>query len=229
MYLSFGKSVPGKSYMLKNLLTLVICCSLLGCRIEVNVGLGVYDDGDFRFINNTDLTMTFFIKNTLQSGNVFDSDYEIVTVNPQRLSNDVRYRWLKENAVNQIASQDTNSRMIGQSLTASLRDKEDYWVVSWLLNQSNYRLSLFSRRQNDTAGEFQVRIFANQTLQIDLNDPSTASLVAEAGLVTPFYSIAQCDDLTVGDIAVDLCQAGEIGRSYLVIVDANGQVVIARE
>lgn len=228
MSVFFGNFVSSNSQLVRNLLALVLCCCLYGCRIEVNVGLGIYDDADIRFLNNTDLSMTFFIKNEVESGNVFDSKFEIATVNSQRFSDDIRYRWLKENPVNQFASQDTNSRLIGQSLTANIRDNRDYWVVSWLLN-NNYRLSLFERRQNDTEGEFQVRIFANQELQIDLNNQSSTSIFTQVGQVTPYYSIAQCGDLTVGGIAIDLCQTGEIGGSYLVVVDANGLVVVARE
>lgn len=216
------------SYRLYKILLVGLTSSFLfGCRLDINLGL--VDDADFQFVNNTDRTMTFFIKNGSESGNVFDDKFEITSVNVQRISNEIRYRWNENNSRNQIASQDTNSRLIGQSLTRTLRNNRNYWVVSWLLNQSNYRLSLFERQSNDTPDEFQVRIFANRELQITIDSQNNDNTFTQAGEVSPHYSLAQCNDLSVGGIEIDLCQTGEIGRSYLVVVDNNGQVVIGQE
>lgn len=209
---------------------MAVSAGLVGCNVDdVIVGVDIADKAYFKFVNNTNASMTYYINSVRQDNGLFRDEYRTSDVVPQDFSQSHKYVWVKGFSNSRVGVEDTNSGSSRDETRISLRDKRDYWAIAWTLNSGNVQISTFEQETNNVANEFTVRIFANAELDVFIGPSTTKVDTTEIGLVSGFYAVQNCDDLTVGNIAVNLCQSADLGFSYLVVIDQNGDVVVAKE
>lgn len=218
----------------KNLLTLfgagALSIGLIGCNSDdIILGIDIGDKAYFKFVNNTDSSMTYYVNSVRYGDSLFRGEHRSKDVLPQDASESHKYTWVKRGANTRVGVEDTNSASIRDETRILLDDKKDYWAIAWTLSSNNVEISAFKQETNNVANEFNVRIFANAELEIFIGSSTAKVDTTEIGIVTGFYAVQNCDDLKVANIPVNLCQSADLGFSYLVVVDQNGQLVVTKE
>jgi len=184
------------------------------------------NDANISYINALNEQATFYVKESTDSGSVYDSKYKTVTLMPGDFSDEIKHKWFGL-VMSNFAVEDTNTRDEQKSFNEMLRDNRDYWVIAWLKN-NDYKLSLLRKSASDNEGVYRIRVFANEELDILLDGSNDELFTTEVGKVSDYFTVEKCTGLVVGNNEIDLC-SGDLGRSYLVFVDASGLVALVEE
>ena len=90
-------------------------------------------------------------------------------------------------------------------------------------------LSIVEMKPSNQNDVFRVRVFANKALSVKILGSDTDFTETIAGEVSETYTINNCADLYVGGNEIDLCQQGNLGQSYLAVVDSQGLISYSKE
>jgi len=184
------------------------------------------NDANISYINALNEQATFYVKESTDSGSVYDNKYKTVTLMSGEFSDEIKHKWFGL-VMSNFAVEDTNTRDEQKSYNELLRDNRDYWVIAWLKN-NDYKLSLLRKSASDNEGVYRIRVFANEELDILLDGSNDELFTTEVGQVSDYFTVEKCTGLVVGNNEIDLC-SGDLGRSYLAFVDASGLVALVEE
>ncbi|GLR71459.1 hypothetical protein [Agaribacter marinus] len=184
---------------------------------------------DIVYANVTDTDVSFFIKNERFRRDVFNNDFKVRDLQVDQHSNVTRYKWLHPYSNTEVSIEDVNTKVKKSRDEFFADDGFQYWVLAW---QSGNRInvSAFDRSTISSPGEYRVRIFANQRLNVMYTGNNQLAVRTEVGEPTSPINIQGCDDLMINNLVVNLCQIGTPGHSYLVYADGeNAPVVFAED
>jgi hypothetical protein len=179
------------------------------------------------YINATDNSSTFFTKSTVYNEDLFSNRFNIVEVMRNESSARYTHEWISGangtlfGAENAITTQDRVSDNI------DLDDGENYWVVA--TNGSTPKLNILERKQSDNTSTYNVRVFSTKAVDITIVGTEGVVKRTEPDTATTFFNLENCSDLYVENNLINVCQDGNVGASYIAIVDENGQLALARE
>lgn len=180
------------------------------------------------YVNALERSTTFYTKSTVYPDSVYKNKHRVIELLANDVSNVSIHKWIEGAKETKFAYQDSNSASDKKEMTENLLDNERYWSIAWQQNGER-EFSLFEKKPTNQANKLKVRIFSNAELDISINQQAAIS-TTEVGVVSAVFAIDGCSDLSLGEFAIDLCQSGDYGRSYLVVFDnESGSVVIAQE
>jgi len=186
------------------------------------------------FVNTMDEMVTFYVKNSIKWNKIFDDNHEMIQLAKNDSSKPIKYTWhkgLKKTNLNKsyFGIQDTNSKVNKAQVEFELKNDIDFFVVSWE-SSNEYKISVLEKKPSNAPDVFRIRVFTDSDMSIKINGSDEVVAIAKKGEVSSAFTINNCSDsLQVGNNYIDLCQEGDIGQSYLVVVDSNGKKVITQE
>ncbi|TMP37391.1 hypothetical protein [Pseudoalteromonas rubra] len=187
-------------------------------------------DAKMSFINSLDYMADFHAKKrSISSGysGLFDSGSVVsADVPAKEVGQTYSYSYKAINNMINLGVKDSNSGEKQDRMNTTLKDGANLWVIAWEADGER-ALSVVGKKQDNKADVFNVRLFANGSYEVMVDGAAVAP--TEKGKVTDYYAVSSCaDGLQVADNAIDLCN-GDFGKSYLLVVDANGKRVMATE
>ncbi len=184
---------------------------------------------DIVYANVTDTDVSFFIKNERFRRDIFNTDFKIRDVQVNHHSNVTKYKWLNPYSKTEVSIEDVNTKTKKSRDEFFADDGSNYWVLAWQ-NGSRLNVSAFNRVTSANPGEYSVRVFANQRLNVVFTRNNQLATRTEIAVPTAPINIQGCDDLMINNLVVNLCQIGTPGHSYLVYADGeNAPVVFAED
>lgn len=179
------------------------------------------------YINAQDYSSTFYVKSTVYNESVFSDKFEMVELINLKASTSFAHKWINSAQATLFGTEDSITKENQITTNLDLVDNEQYWAVSWD-NNTTAQLSILQKKRSNAANTYNVRVFTTISLALSIVG-SQETITVPPNTVTGFYNLDNCSDLYVGDNLIDLCQIGNIGMSYLAIVDANGQLILVEE
>lgn len=180
------------------------------------------------FINALDEMAAFYIKPKSISHSVFTEQYQAVEILSGEVSSPYSYQWHQSLEETKFGVRDSNSQSKSTTLKKEVNQDGNYWLLAWQ-DEDEYQLSLFAKSQQNN-NNYSVRIFANQAFPIYLNGEPSPVTVTEKGQVSASYQINDCaSGLVIGLYPVDFCQQANLGQSYLVVIDEQGNIITGQE
>ncbi len=182
------------------------------------------------FINSLNYMADFYLdKRSISTGysGLFDNDNAVsrdVPFNEVGITYGYSYKVIN-NMIN-LGVRDSINGNNEERMTTTLSNGDNLWVIAWK-DSNDSTLSVISKKKSNNADVFNVRLFANGNYNVSVANSNV--LTTEKGKVTEYLKISDCaEGLKVADKAIDLC-SGDFGASYLLVVDANGKLVMAEE
>lgn len=179
------------------------------------------------YINATDIPVSFYAKNTGVTTSIYHDDNLTITLLEQQASENITHRWLGD-SVSDFGVREANYRSKSATLSSTLADKQSYWLVAWL-NDNSFELNHLLKTSDNKDGVYRVRLFSNSVQDVYVNGNSSAELTVQKGQVSQYVTVNDCAALVVGDNEIDLCQSGNLGKSYLAVVNEQGLLVLVEE
>lgn len=182
------------------------------------------------FVNGLDYMANFYLKkrniSTGYSG-LFDSKNIVANGVVANITSDhYNYSYKLINNMINIGVRDSITTLDEQRITTTLSNDDNLWVIAWEASGDS-ALSVIHKKQNNNADAFNVRLFTNGNYDIYIDNVEV--LTTEKGKVTNYLTIENCSGgLKLVDKVIDLC-AGNLGASYLLVVNSNGMLVMAEE
>lgn len=181
------------------------------------------------YVNNTDYSVDFFLKSTLYNESVYANRFNTVELNAHEMSSAIKHEWISGGKQSKFAAENAVNQSDRTSQKIDLIDKKNYWAVAWL-NQDEPEIDVFQKSASDTSGVYKVRVFSSENAVVKNTYKDEIITSASQGEVSGSFALENCSDLSVANIAIDLCQQANLGNSYLVVVDVQrSQVTIVRE
>ncbi len=216
--------------LLMPILSVSIMLLLVGCGDDVIEDVAeafTNNDAGISYINGVDEQVNFFAKNSTSTKSLYNDDYKVTSLMSKEKSNDIRHKWLGLTE-SQFAIENSNNRSERQSISKKLKNNQGYWLIAW---QENYihQLSLLQKSSSDHDGQYRVRIFSNQKLNVYINGSPKILLTTRVAEASDWLTVEHCRGLIVGDNEIDLCQTGNLGKSYLAVINQDGLISLAEE
>ena len=168
-------------------------------------------------------------KRSITSGysGLFDSKNEVShDVASNTVGNNYGYTYKFINNMLNIGLKDSIKVASYIRINTTLNNKDDFWVIAWE-SPLKKALSIVAKKRNNVEDVFNIRIFANA--RYDVSVDGNTMLTTEEGKVTPYIIVNHCaDELAISGKAIDLC-SGDLGASYLLVVDSSGKLVMVQE
>lgn len=217
--------------MMRLVILLFVTLILTACSSEdvetANFGSDLFKS-DYVFINATNYELDFYMRNHKIDGDERNPDGEDYLVAHTALKGESVRVEHEHNTGREVAilGRAPYAMNIEDQVSFKARFERKYNVLAWQ-NGGNLALKVFERYESDISDKIRVRIFSTQSgLGVD-HDGNAFSL--QRGQLSDFISIEHCDDqLMVNQQSVSLCEAS-FGRSYLLVVGAQGKEVLIRE
>jgi len=184
------------------------------------------DKAYISMINGLNQPISFHIKNEIYSRSVYNSDFFFSEVSPNEVGSTKQYQWVDGYEETEIAIKNANTKEARHSIEFNMKDDKSYWLVAWKKGGED-RVSAFEKEHIVSANKFNVRIFSEGAHTITINNGSIGS--TNSGKISARYSFDNCDELTIGNVLIDLCSIGSIGQVYLIVIDAQGSYLVAQE
>lgn len=184
------------------------------------------NDATISYINALDEQANFYVKKSSNSGSIYDCKHKAISLMRGENSDEIKHKWFGLEK-SELAVENTNNRKEQINIKEVLKDDRNYWLIAWL-DGSDHKLSLFKKSSSSRDNLYRVRVFANNKLDVYLDDSNNKLLTTEVGKVSNYFSVEKCTGLVVGDNNIDLC-SGDFGRSYLAVVDDNGLITLVKE
>jgi len=223
----------------KHLLTLGLVLTtstlLFGCGSEAAKIVGIdHAEADITYVNATDEMATFYLKRDKTFDNddedkLFRDKYEVARDIPtNNASNRIEHEFpYIENGIH-LGVRESVTQNRRKLISKHIKDGNDLWAIAWE-DGNDFELTLMKRKRANRDGEYRVRVFSNTRLPVYINGSTNATTTTEKGKATNHLSIFNCaDSLTVGTFPIDLC-SGDVGLTYIVVVDANGFRMMIQE
>ncbi|MDP2562296.1 hypothetical protein [Psychrobium sp. 1_MG-2023] len=215
-----------KTLLLAGLLVGVTACS--DTHDELLDHADKKNSAEITYINAADNATTFYLKSRQYLKSVYHRDFVTTNLPVGQVSRAIEHKWASSGHKSEFAIEDSTSGENMDELKYSLSDNDKYWAIAWMDN-GNEVLSVFEKKASNQNDVMRVRVFANQALSLNILDDDANYPNTEAGKATPTYTLQNCSDLYVGGNEIDLCQQGNYGESYLVVVNQQGQISYAPE
>lgn len=208
-----------------NSLTLVTSiCLLSACNSSEEINDSIDEvpapyHATISYVNVTGTTSTFFTKSSVYFDDVFSDRHRVVELPSLSASEAITHDWIEGYSATEFAVQESMTGAARASIQESLEHRGDYWHVA-LGNSEFPLLKVFEKSISSSNDGYTVRVLTNSDAELyaDSGSANLSSIVSEQ-LTEPFL-IQNCSGFFVGEIEVDLCQFGDIGKPYLVVVDA---------
>lgn len=202
--------------------------SLMACEGSDELDDTLSRDAKMSFVNSLTSMSDFYAeKRNISSGysGLFNS-YNIVSrdVPQDSVGETYTYKYKAISNMVNLGVRDSNNNE--QKNHQVLRGGDKLWVIAWGAD-GDEKLSVLAKKQNNQANTFNIRVFANGNYAVVVDGNQVVK--TKAGEVTDYIAINNCaDELVINGAAIDLC-SGDFGQSYLLVVDANGKRVMAKE
>jgi len=217
----------------------VLCTTVMSLFLTACGGSDKYDksvdkleqnrSSELVFVNAMDEMVTFYVKNSIKWKKIFDDNHNILDQAKYSSSEPIKYTWHNDLNKTDFGVQDTNSKVNKAQVEAELKNGIDFFVVSWE-SSNEYKISVLEKKPSNTSDVFRIRVFTDSDMSIKINGSDEVVAIAKKGEVSSAFTINNCSDsLQVGNNHIDLCQGGDIGQSYLVVVNSNGKQLITQE
>jgi hypothetical protein len=212
-------------------LMLSVTAALFGCGDSIDdLDDALTHDAKISFVNSLDYMTDFHIKKrNIASGysGLFDNDnVKSRDVPTNSVGDTYSYRYKAINNMVNLGIRDSINLDKEERTNITLSDKDDLWAIAWE-NSGERSISVVDKKQNNKANVFNVRLFTYGNYDVSL--ANSKILTTEKGKVTNYLEVSNCaDDLNVAGNTIDLC-SGDLGKSYLLILDSNGKRVMAEE
>ncbi|AXT32617.1 hypothetical protein D1819_06865 [Pseudoalteromonas tunicata] len=200
----------------------------MGCGSSDEVDEALEKNAKFSFVNSLDSTSDFYVdKRSISLGysGLFDSKNRVSDdVSQNSVGATYSYNYKAINNMVNVGVKESNGNE--EKNYDTLKDGDNLWVIAWQ-SGNDKKISFVNKKKQDQADIFNVRVFAsgNYSVAIDGNQ-ATAT---KSGEISSYMAVNNCaNGLAVNGVAIDLC-TGDFGKSYLVVVDANGKRVMAQE
>lgn len=180
------------------------------------------------YINAVNAPTTFYAKSNLYARDVYNSDFKTVELLKHEVSRKIDHKWSSHGHKFEFAIEDTNSGANTANVKYSVQNQGKYWAIAWMDNNSEV-LSIVEMKPSNQNDVFRVRVFANKALSVKILGSDTDFTETIAGEVSETYTLNNCADLYVGGNEIDLCQQGNLGQSYLAVVDSQGLISYSKE
>jgi len=184
------------------------------------------DKANVSMINGLNQAVSFHIKNEIYNRSVYNSDFFWSEVPPNEVGSTKEYRWINGYDDIEIAIKDANSQEALHSIKFTMSDDKSYWLIAWRKG-GEYRVSAFEKKHIVTVNKFNARIFSAGSHAVSINNDNIGS--TNSGKVSARYSFDNCDELGIGNSLIDLCTIGNTGQAYLIVIDAQGNYLVAQE
>lgn len=216
----------------------VLCTTVISLFLTACGGSDRYDksvdeleqnrSSELVFVNTIDEMVTFYVKNSIKWNEIFDDNHKILDLVNNSSSEPNKYTWHNDLNNSYFGVQDTNNKVKKAQVEVELKNGIDFFVVSWE-SSNEYKISVLEKKPSNTRDVFRIRVFTDSDMSIKINGSDEVIAIAKKGEVSSTFTINNCSDsLQVGNNHIDLCQ-GDIGQSYLVVVDSNGKQLITQE
>lgn len=213
------------------IIILFVMLILTACSSEdvetANFGSDLFKS-DYFFINATDYELDFYMRNHKIDGDERNPDGEAFLVAHIAFKGESVRVEHEHNSGREVAILGRAPYEMNTDDQVSFRARfgRQYNVLAWQ-NGGNLALNVFERYQSDVSDKIRVRIFSTRSdLEVDYGGNA---FNLQRGHLSDFISIEYCDDqLLVNQQPVSLCEAS-FGRSYLLVVGAQGKDVLIRE
>ena len=179
------------------------------------------------YINATDNSSTFFTKSTVYNEDLYSNRFNIVEVMRNESSARYTHEWISGANGTLFGTENAITMQDRVSKNLDLDNSENYWVVA--TNDSTPKLNILKRKQSDNASTYNVRVFSTKAVDITIVGTEGVVKRTEPDTATTFFNLENCSDLYVENNLINVCQDGNVGASYIAIVDENGQLALARE
>lgn len=215
---------------IKSAFVVMLLSALAGCGGTEELAKELDRTSNFTFVNALPYSADFHVQKrniATDFSGLFDSSNRVFAdLSKNETSGVYTYKYKALNGMVNLGVRSSISKADEEKVYKGLGNDEDMWVIAWDAAGDN-KLTLVDRKRSDQSGKLSVRIFADGNYPVVVNGTQVAATGKNE--ISAFYSLDNCNSsLKVNNKAIDLC-AGDYGRSYLLVVDANGKKVLARE
>lgn len=211
------------------LIAVLLAILLSACSSEdvetANFGSDYYKS-DYQLVNATHLELDFYMANAALDGDErepFKDKYKVAHITQEQTSQQISH---EHNAGRKVSFyvHAPYADKTGYRETHKVKRDRHYLWLAWMSGEALSH-SLFDRYESNLEGYIRVRLFATDTaLQANNSEQIMALTIGKA---SEFISVDQCNGgLQVNGTAINLCDAS-FGRSYLLVVSAEGRVSLA--
>lgn len=205
-----------------------LTAALMGCGGSDEVDNALSHSAKLSYVNSLDVMSDFYVdKRSISLGynGLFDSKNRASgDVDKNSIGATYSYTYKAINNMVNIGVKESNGHE--EKNYHTLSNGDDLWVIAWQ-SSNGKKLSFINKKKQEQADKFSVRVFASGTYSVAVDGNQT--MATKAGEITNYMAVNNCaNGLSVNGVAIDLC-TGDFGKSYLVIVDANGKRVMAQE
>jgi hypothetical protein len=227
-------------FVTRLIVNFLIIASITGCggsdtNVVVGPDLGQGQSGSaiVTFVNITDESVDFFVKNESEPKTIFDDDFKVIELASLESGGSTELSWQANANDTFFGIQDTNTQGIRFSRNAELENQVDNWAVGVSTGEvskpSVISVKIFPKNKTTVPNQYSVRVFTVNASSVVNAATSLEILTTEPERVSTQFTVEGCNDVLVNDLAIDLCQLGTVGNAYLVLVNFRGDVAIVRE
>ena len=181
---------------------------------------------DVRYINMTSSAADFYTRSTVYPESTFADRHWVVEVNEIEASAKIRHDWIAGENETEFGVQQSITHHNRATTTAYLSHGQAYWHA--VIEYGAFpELSVFPTKSAISSENYTVRILSNRSPDVAVNNLVQLETEILAGIVSEQFEVQQCQDLTLQfddmvsqEFTIDLCQTGQPGKAYLVVLDA---------
>ncbi|UXI03868.1 hypothetical protein [Photobacterium sp. TY1-4] len=203
---------------------------LAGCSEEdletSNFGSDYYKN-QYTLMNATDYEIDFHMANTELDGDerdVENSKYLKYTLAAGAAPVEITHEHNIERQITFYAAARNQLGLLGREKFKVTNDR-DYHFLAWQ-HQGQIDVSIYEQAKDDRGGEFAVRIFAADPVNLTIEGSPVA---LTTGTMSGRYFVDQCNGgIQMNGQPISICDAS-FGRSYLLVVDTDGRQALYLE
>jgi hypothetical protein len=205
-----------------------LLASLMACEGSDELDDTLSRDAEMTFVNTLTSMSDFYVEKrniSLGYSGLFNSDNIVSRDVPQNsVGETYSYQYKAISNLVNLGVKDSNNNEQKNHHVLSAGDK--LWVIAWGAD-GDEKLSVLAKKQNNQADTFNIRVFADGSYVVAVDGNQVVK--TKAGEVTDYLTVNNCvDELVINGATIDLC-SGDFGQSYLLVVDAKGKRVMAKE
>jgi len=193
------------------------------------------------FVNTTNQSVDYFVKQTDSSTALFDDASKVATNNNNKNEiNQHSISWSTPTPLHiDLGLGDTNTQTEQSEITDVLLNNSDsIWAIAWLdadqPDGNQLALSSFTQQLQNKEGMYSVRVFTHTEIQIKAEASSGSpetKLTLKKGKISNHLTVENCSSGLSFDfesVFISLCHL-DPGKSYLLVTDGNELLIAAEE
>tara|TARA_R110002050_G_C8935955_1_gene512295 strand:+ start:2224 stop:2901 length:678 start_codon:yes stop_codon:yes gene_type:complete len=182
-----------------------------------------------KFVNATDEMSNFYASPNAITESIYNSKYELASILKGETSELLSYQWNEKLSRTEMAVTDSNTETKKATVMHELEHNKAYFAVAWL-DEDNLSLSIVDAQISPQNNVYNIRFFSALDKSIFLGNNSSALTTVKKGNISNDISVENCTEIElINNIQSNFCQVANIGESYLIVIDANNDIVIAQE